>query len=434
MAGNKTKDGYWRDRERILNVMRTTSKRSEFYRKYSSASHAAREMGIYDELSEIMVAEGLWRPSQKKGWRDDMLTDEEILERASKYEYISDFIKNDNSAYRQAWRHGLLDKVCGRMKRKKKEDGYWNDKERCMEKASQYKMMHHFKYGCPAAFSAAKKNGWLDEIKVNMEKRKVFSLEEVLEVASKYDYVHDFAEEAPQYYRAASKHKWLEVVCKNMKRLGNWELRKIYVFEFSDRHAYVGLSFNPEVRKKVHLRDKKSSVFKHITVSSAKFVFKIISKLLPKDEAASLEKFYINEYRAQGWTVLNRSKGGELGTPNNHSFSNSYIEQIAMQYEHVADFRKEHQSLYVTALHRGIWLDIKRKMKTGQRRFVWNNKKLKSVLKPGMTKNSLKKSIPGAYVALRDMGLLPILFPQTNTGGRHKSPVLDIEKVNTLLK
>ena len=370
----------------------------------------------------------------KNGWRDDMLTDEEIIERASKYDYISDFIKNDNSTYRQACRHGLHDIVCGRMKRKKREDGYWNNKERCIEKASKYEMMYHFKYGCPAAFSAAKKNGWLDEIRRMMKKRKIFSLEEVIEVASKYDYIHDFAEEAPQYYRAAAKHKWLEVVCKNMKRLGNWELRKIYVFEFSDKSAYVGLSFNPELRKKVHLRDKDSYVYKHIKQSSAVFEFKILSKFLPKDEAAKMEKFYIAEYRTQGWTIINRSKGGELGTPNNHSFSNTYIEEIAMQYEYVADFRIEHQSLYVTALHRGIWPEIKKKMKTGQRRFVWTNNKLRSILKPGVTQNYIKRYEPGAYVALRDMGLLPVLFPRLNTNERHKSPEVDIEKVNTLLK
>ena len=65
MASDKTKDGYWRDRDIILNAMMTTSKRSEFHRNFSSASHAAKEMGIYDELSDVMVAKGLWRPSQR---------------------------------------------------------------------------------------------------------------------------------------------------------------------------------------------------------------------------------------------------------------------------------------------------------------------------------------------------------------------------------
>ena len=72
-------------------------------------------------------------------------------------------------------------------------------------------------------------------------------------------------------------------------------------------------------------------------------------------------------------------------------------------------------------------------MKTGQRRLVWTNKKLKSVLKSGVTKNYLKRHNPGAYVALREMGLLPILFHVDNIEGRHKSPKVDIEKVNDIL-
>ena len=34
-----------------------------------------------------------------------------------------------------------------------------------------------------------------------------------------------------------------------MKRVGNHYLRALYVFEFSDKYAYVGLSYNPENRR-----------------------------------------------------------------------------------------------------------------------------------------------------------------------------------------
>ena len=69
--------------------------------------------------------------ASKRGWIDDILkqserfgnakqrywTEERIAEKALKFESRKEFQKNEPSAYARAWKMGILDKVCGHMKR-----------------------------------------------------------------------------------------------------------------------------------------------------------------------------------------------------------------------------------------------------------------------------------------------------------------------------
>lgn len=295
-------------------------------------------------------------------------------------------------------------------------------------------MVSHFKYGCPGAFCAAKNNGWLQEIKESMKQRFVFTFEDLQSEADKYEYIQDFMKNSPRHYKAASKRGIVEVICKKLKKKGNLIRRQLYVFEFADHSAYIGLSFNPENRKSKHLRDSKSAVYKHIEATGCGFDFKIVSDFMDKEKAAEEERNLIVEYRQNGWNVLNRRKGGELGSPQDKSFSNEYIIERALQFEFLCDFRHHEMSLYVTALHRGLIPYIKTKIKTGWKRSVWYGERLSETITPGMTRHQLKSNFPGAYVALRNLGMLPILFPGKGSRGKKgTSPVFDETKRDLLL-
>ena len=74
------------------------------------------------------------------------------------------------------------------------------------------------------------------------------------------------------------------------------------------------------------------------------------------------------------------------------------------------------------------------KIKTGWKRSVWNGERLSEVITSGMTRSHLKKNYPGAYVALRNLGLLPILFPGKGKNGKKgTSPAFDETKRDLLL-
>ena len=79
--------------------------------------------------------------ASKRGWIDDILkqserfgnakqtywTEERIAETALKYVSRKEFQRNEQSAYTRAWKMGILDKVCGHMKRLKAPTGFTVD-------------------------------------------------------------------------------------------------------------------------------------------------------------------------------------------------------------------------------------------------------------------------------------------------------------------
>ena len=77
-----------------------------------------------------------------------------------------------------------------------------------------------------------------------------------------------------------------------MEIVGNLSKRKIYVFEFEDNYAYVGLSCNPRRRLYSHICDKDSAVYKHISDTGAKYNFKTLTDWLSYDVAGDVEDDY----------------------------------------------------------------------------------------------------------------------------------------------
>ena len=197
-----------------------------------------------------------------------------------------------------------------------------------------------------------------------MKKMHRYTKEECMEVAKKYTTRTEFSELAPQYYfRACAKH-WIKEICKHMERQGNLERRKIYVFEFSDNYAYVGLAMNPERREKQHLSTNTSSVFKHIEDTGCKeYVFKVLSDdFLSSNQAAEEEDNKINEYRENGWNMINIRPGGDLGyIPK--KYTKEYCANIAKKYQYRIDFIKGDKDTYEGARRYGYLDEVCAHMK-----------------------------------------------------------------------
>ena len=88
----------------------------------------------------------------------------------------------------------------------------------------------------------------------------------------------------------------------------------IYAYEFTDRRAYVGLTFRPKVRHWQHMRT--GPVFEHLKVCST-YVHKVVEENLASPTgAAAAEKRWIERYTSSGWMMLNGSAAGSLGTVN----------------------------------------------------------------------------------------------------------------------
>lgn len=86
----------------------------------------------------------------------------------------------------------------------------------------------------------------------------------------------------------------------------------VYAYEFSDNHAYVGLTFQPAIRRSQHAQT--GPVFEHAKVCQNP-VYKVCqSAIMSPLEAAEAEKRWVGQYRAAGWALLNTTEAGSLGS------------------------------------------------------------------------------------------------------------------------
>ncbi len=241
------------------------------------------------------------------------------------------------------------------MNTSKHKKGYWT-KEKCAYEAQKFETRTEFKLSCPGAHTAACKNGWLDEICSHMKVLKThYTKEECAIEALKYNTKTEFMNKAPLFYSHAIRKGFINEICKHMRKLGNPEKRVIYAFEFKDSHVYVGLTQNVNRRKTEHLSDKSSPVFKYWKENNEPFEFKILSDFISKEEAAILEDETIIRYSQEGWILLNKKRGGDLGNKI-RKYTKKQCIALVLQYDNKKTFRENCPQMYNYISKRG-WID-----------------------------------------------------------------------------
>jgi hypothetical protein len=105
---------------------------------------------------------------------------------------------------------------------------FWS-KEKCQEKAKNYKNKTEFRLSCGSAYNSAKKNGWLDEICSHMiSKYKHWNKEKCRQDALKYKTRYDYSHNSCSSYDSARRNGWLDEICSHMIKLrktkGYWTL------------------------------------------------------------------------------------------------------------------------------------------------------------------------------------------------------------------
>lgn len=251
-------------------------------------------------------------------------TKEKIQEEALKYVYINEFVKNAGGAYYSACKFGWLNETCSHLIGFRKPNNYWN-KERCKEEALKYSTRNEFQKKCRGAYTAARINFWLDEI------------------------------------------------CCNMQPKGDLRKRYIYSLEFSDNCVYVGLTYDVEIRKKIHLglckttkQSEKSAVYQHIvnTGLTPKIII-LTKKPINENLAQKKELYYIEKYKKEKWIILNKIKGGALGYGVKKWTKEKIVEE-ALKYNKRSEFKKN-SGAYQAALTSKIINEVCSHMNTPQR-------------------------------------------------------------------
>ena len=140
---------------------------------------------------------------------------------------------------------------------------------------------------------------------------------EVLASALKYQHANDWKRSADivdrRFYEVAQRRGLLPRATAHMTPQASPYSSDyvVYVFEFTDHHSYVGLTFKPEERYKQHM--KSGPVFEHIKICPT-FEYKLLVTDLPNPTAAIDSECHWMDTYANDWVPINVAPGGSIGS------------------------------------------------------------------------------------------------------------------------
>jgi len=158
-------------------------------------------------------------------------TKEELIFAALLYTRRVDFQKNNNPAYKQAWRRGpaFLDIVCAHME-EPSNLAFTLEELTCI--AHKYTKKMDFKKNNEAAYQAAWKREDFEEICSHMDPplTQAYSFDELYQEAKKYLNRSDFREHSHNHWQIARKRKILDQICSHMKRSSGTSKQELELF------------------------------------------------------------------------------------------------------------------------------------------------------------------------------------------------------------
>ena len=350
----------------------------------------------------------MMKDSKIKPW--GYWTKENCIQESLKYKTRNEFQKGSVSAYNSSCRNGWLDEICSHMVELKKPNGYWT-KENCIQESLKYKTRNEFQKGYRGAYNSSRINGWLDEIcghMVEVRKPKChWNIKENCKKESlKYKTRSEFQKGYNTAYKSSRINGWLDEICNHMDVVGNLKMRGIYVFEFEDNYAYVGLTGNFKRRYNEHINNIDGVVYKHIEETNLTPKFIQLSDYMDEELASKEETVWENKHISEGWNMLNKKKTGGLGGCN-VKWGYDSCKKEALKYKTRKEFHKGSSGAYKSSRING-WLDeiCSHMIEILKPKNYWTLKNCKKESLKYKTRSEFQKSSSSAYKSSRINGWL----------------------------
>jgi hypothetical protein len=273
-------------------------------------------------------------------WTKEMLRDV-----AYKYTTLYDLIKNDLRAYYAMRDKGWFDELTQHLDKSRPKK--WT-KNNVHNIAKKYQRRIDFYNGDNNAYQAALRHGWLDDVSTHMITEFRWTKEMVHDEAKKYNRRVEFRNKSPKAYDAALRNGWIDEVCSHMEVVGNLLKRMVYAWEFDDNSVYIGLTSDKQRREHQHFTKTNSAVNKHIIQTGLKprFVELSVSYIDAKD-AKILEGNMVDQYKCNGWTILNQAKAGSLGGGKcSRVWTEEKVREEILKYKTLNEFRTKSKLAY----------------------------------------------------------------------------------------
>jgi len=215
--------------------------------------------------------------------------------------------------------------------------------------------------------------------------------------ALKYNTRNEFKDNSSGAYGYALKYKILDSVSKHMVIMGNKYNRFIYKIIFPKINSiYIGLTYNFNERKNSHIKNSSNKNVKYLMSINEEHFWFCDKDITPENKVGIIEKTLIEDYKNNGWNVLNISSGGGLG--GGYKWTKELVENEAKNYNNRGDFRIKSSGAYHFAQRHRILDDICKHMKS-----KWSLEVVKNVASNFSSRAEFARESCGAYhYALRN--------------------------------
>jgi predicted GIY-YIG superfamily endonuclease len=229
------------------------------------------------------------------------------------------------------------------------------DENSIEKEALKYSTKTEFARKSPGAYNRAKELGIFDKVTSHMISKQIKWTEDMIrKEAMKYQNKSDFVKNSPKAADRARYYGIWDDVTQHMRLLGDLFKRMVYVYEFPDKTAYIGLTHDKNERDKSHKLSGR--IAEYIKQTKLEPILKIVSDdYINAEDAQNLENCTIELYRKKGWKILNKTKGGSLGMCR-VMWTKERVQAEVSKYQNFSDFRKNSKSAY-SAVLRNNWLD-----------------------------------------------------------------------------
>jgi predicted GIY-YIG superfamily endonuclease len=346
--------------------------------------------------------------------RVNQYSDDDLLQIALKYDNYTDFAENEGGAMASARNRGkdFYDEITKHFKNRP----YTYDEVKQI--ASKYNRIVDLQKNDNRAYNAARRHGWFEDVTSHMiPQMESWNYEKVKEITSKYPTKKEWRDGNGKSYHWAlvnlSPEEYDEIT-SHMESLGNIAHRMIYSFEFPDKTVYVGLTFNSKKRFNQHLKSIKSAVNKHIKETGLTPIFKKHTDYISKEDAIKMEGEIEDQYRQNGWKILNIAKTGALGS-SILKWTFDELQKEALKFKTRGEFSNQSPSAYSSAQRQGLLDDITKHM-TLLKKYKYTYDQLKDVANKYTSLRDFREYDDGAYQSAKAQGWFDELTSHMSKG------------------
>jgi hypothetical protein len=272
----------------------------------------------------------------------------------------------------------------------------------CKEEALKYKTKSEFKKNSSTHYNKCVKNKWLSNVCSHMveliKPKNYWTYERCKEEALKFSNRTDYSRCGNWSYYVALNNGWLDEICEHMIPKGSLKKRCIYVYEFKNNVAYIGLTYNFNSRWTRRKNDKNDVVYQYMQLTGETPIRKQLTDYIDLPNAQRLECEYVQQYKDDNWRILNRVKTGSLGGAIVKWTRDKCVDEIS-KYKSLFEFRESNNNC-LSAIYKNGWLDLLTPLnKVKMSNNYWTKEKCFDAAKQCKTKKEFYLRFRGGYAS-----------------------------------